>query len=154
MADENGNSEARIGWGTGFMLATGPGVLTELDEVTDVSLPEETADDVEVTHFKSPNRRKEYRGGLIEPGEGSITLNYIPGSPTDLLISGAHQAGTPRAFACDLPDAEGEPEYRISGFLIVKSRSRAIPIGDRLQMTVGVRFTGASTEGAVPAGGA
>lgn len=145
--DANGNSEARIGWGTSFRLANATGALMALDEVTDVSLPEETADDVEVTHYKSPNRRKEYRGGLIEPGEGSITLNYLPGSTTDLLISAAHQAGTPRAFQCDLPDAAGAADWRISGFLIVKSRSRAIPIGDRLQMTVAVRFTGNSTEG-------
>jgi len=150
--DDNGNSEARIGWGTEFDLADDDGTPVELDEVTEVNLPEETADDVEVTHYKSPKKKKEYRGGLIEGGEGSIVLNYIPGSATDKLISEAHQAGTPRAFECRLPDETGKPAWAIKGFLIVKSRGRAIPIGDRMSMTVSVRYTGDSSEAAVTAG--
>lgn len=150
--DADGNSEARIGWGTEFDLADKDGAPVELDEVTEVNLPEDTADDVDVTHFKSPGKRKEYRGGLIEGGEGSIVVNYIPGSATDKLISEAHQAGTPRAFECRLPDETGKPAWAIKGFLIVKSRSRAIPIGDRMSMTVSVRYTGASDEAAVAAG--
>lgn len=142
--DADGNSEARIGWGTGFKLANAAGVLTELDEVTNIALPEETADDVEVTHYKSPGRRKEYIGGLIEPGEGSIELNYVPGSATDVLLKAAH--GQRRAFEAELPDENGDPAWKISGYLIVKSRSRSIPVGDRLQMTVSVRYTGASDE--------
>lgn len=149
--DADGNSEARTGFGTTFRLAKADGTLFELEEVTDVSLPEETADDYEKTHFKSPGRRKEYGSGLIDPGEGSIAVNYVPGSDTDKLISEAHQAGTARAFQCDLPDEAGDPEWRVAGFLIVKSRSRAIPIGDRMMMTVNVRFTGNSAEAKVPA---
>jgi hypothetical protein len=153
MADNDGNSEARIGWGTLFRLAGANQTLVELDEVTAVELPNEQTDDVEVTHMKSPGKRKEYRGGLIDPGSGSITVNYLPGSDTDLLIREAQNAGTARAFQCDLPDEEGNPEWRVSGFLIVKGRSRAIPIGDRMTMQVAVRYTGNSTEADVPSGG-
>lgn len=147
--DAQGNSEARIGWGSEFKLAKADGALLELDEVTEVPLPEETSDDVEVTHMKSPGKRKEYRSGLTEPGEGQIVLNYIPGSATDQLITEARNAGTPRAFETTLPDEAGEPAWKVSGFLIVKSRSRGVPIGDRMTMTVGVRFTGQSDEAAV-----
>jgi hypothetical protein len=149
MADENGNSEARIGWGSEFFLANAAGVLTELDEVTEVALPEEMADDVEVTHMKSPGKRKEYKPGLIEPGDGQVSLNYIPGSPTDVLIRAAQNDGKVREFKTTLPDETGEPAWAVSGFLYVKSRSRAVPIGDRLTCTVNVRFTGQSTEEAV-----
>ena len=144
--DNNGNSEARIGAGSEFWLANAAGVLTELDEVTEIPFAEETRDDVEVTHFKSPGRRKEYKGGLIEPGEGTITLNYIPGSPTDLLIAAAHADGKVRAYKSVLPDDAGEPAWEIAGFLIVKSRGRSVPIGDRMTQSVAVRFTGAATE--------
>lgn len=142
--DTDGNSEARIGWGTGAKLANAQGVLTALDEVTNIGLPEETSDDVEVTHYKSPGKRKEYISGLIESGEGSIELNYIPGSPTDVLIRAAQ--GQRRAFEFTLPDEAGDPAWIISGFLIVKGRSRAVPIGDRLTATVSVRYTGAQDE--------
>lgn len=150
--DADGNSEARIGWGTEFDLAGANGTLIELDEVTEVNLPEDTSDDVDVTHMKSPGKRKEYRGGLIEGGEGSIVVNYLPGSDTDKLITEAHRAGTPRKFQCRLPDETGKPTWAVDGYLIVKSRSRAIPIGDRMTMTVNVRYTGDSSEAAITAG--
>jgi hypothetical protein len=144
--DNDGNSEARIGWGTTFLLANAAGVLTELDEVTEIPFAEETADDVETTHFKSPKRRKEYKLGLIEPGEGTLTLNYIPGSPTDILLRAAHNDGKVRAFRAILPDEVGEPDWQIDGFLLVKSRGRNVPIGDRMTQSVMVRFTGATDE--------
>ena len=150
--DANGNSEAQIGWGSEFWLANATGTLIELDEVTEIPFAEETADDVEVTHFKSPGRRKEYKPGLIEPGDGTITLNYIPGSATDLLITEAKNSGNVRAFLTVIPTADGT--WQVDGFLYVKSRGRAVPIGDRMTQTVSVRFTGASTEAAGPADGA
>ncbi len=150
--DAQGNSEARIGWGTEFFLANAAGTLIELDEVTEIPFAEETADDVEVTHFKSPGRRKEYKPGLIEPGDGQIVVNYIPGSDTDKLIRDAHNDGKVRAYQANLPDEAGKPAWRVEGFLYVKSRGRAVPIGDRLSQTINVRFTGVAEEGAVPAG--
>lgn len=155
--DAQGNSEARIGWGTEFHLAGADKQLIELDEVTEIPFAEETADDVDVTHFKSPRRRKEYKLGLIEPGDGTLTLNYIPGSETDNLIREAHEAGNVRAYRAILPDETGEPAWQIDGFLLVKSRGRAVPIGDRMTQTVNVRFTGAAEEAAAtpaPGGGA
>jgi len=149
--DDNGNSEARIGAGTEFWLAGADGTLVELDEVTEIPFAEETRDDVEVTHFKSPGRRKEYKGGMIEPGEGTITLNYIPGSPTDAIVREAHAAGTVRAYRAILPDEAGNPAWQIDGFLIVKSRGRNVPIGDRMTQSVSVRFTGAGDEKAAAA---
>jgi len=150
--DANGNSEARIGWGTEFWLANAAGTLVELDEVTEIPFAEETADDVDVTHFKSPRRRKEYKLGLIEPGDGSLMLNYIPGSDTDVLLREAHDAGTVRAYRAILPDEAGEPAWQIDGFMLVKSRGRAVPIGDRMTQTVNVRFTGAAEEAAATGG--
>lgn len=152
--DVNGNSEARIGWGTGFFLEDEPaGDLIEIDEVVEVPFGDEVADDVEVTHMKSPGRRKEYIRGLIEAGEGTLTINYIPGSPTDTLLRNAQQDGLTRAYRSILPDELGEPDWQIDGFLYVKSRGRAVSVGDKMQMTVGVRFTGGIEEAAYVAPG-
>jgi hypothetical protein len=143
--DANGNSQAQIGWGSEFWLANAQGVLVELDEVTEIPFAEEAADDVEVTHFKSPGRRKEYKPGLIEPGDGTITLNYIPGGATDLLITEAQNSGKVRAYRTIIPAGDGT--WQVDGFLYVKSRGRAVPIGDRMTQTVSVRFTGLGVEG-------
>jgi hypothetical protein len=154
--DANGNSEASIGWGSEFWLAGADGTLVELDEVTELPFDEGAADDVEVTHFKSPGKRKEYKSGLIEPNTSTLSMNYIPGSDTDVLIREAHTAGTPRAYREIIAGEDGKPEWQIDGFLIVKSRPRVVPIGDRKMMNVNVRFTGAISEAAptAPGGGA
>ncbi len=150
--DDNGNSEATIGWGSEFWLADGDGTLVELDEVTELPFEEAEADDVDVTHFKSPGRRKEYVAGLIEPGTGTLGMNYIPGSPTDVLIREAHASGKPRAYREFLTDGTTKKIWQIDGFLIVKSRPRTVTVGDKKQLQVNVRFTGAITEKAPAAG--
>lgn len=148
--DDQGNSEAQSGWGTGFFLTPPGGAKLELDEVTKVPFAEETADTFEKTHFKSPGGRKEYGRGLIEPGEDSLELNYIPGSPTDEALRDAHNSGKPCAYETYLP-APNDKWWKVSGYLIVVSRGRAVPIGDRMTQTVNVRFTGASAEASADA---
>lgn len=152
--DADGNSEARIGWGSGTKVAKPDGTMFELDEVTAVLLPEETVDDVEVTHMKSPGRSKEYKPGLGDGGDGSLELNYIPGSPTDLLLRELQTSRRVAAFETTLPDEAGEPAWLCTGWFYVKGRSRAVAAGDRMACTVSVRFTGASEEAAAPGAGA
>ena len=147
--DDNGNSEAQSGYGSGFFL-TVKGTKIEIDEVTKLAFAEETADDFEVTHFKSPGKRKEYRTGLTEPGEDTIEINYVPGSPTDKAFRDARESGEVCAYESYIPAPEGK-WLKTSGFLIVKSRSKAVPINDRMLQTIGVRFTGTTVEAAADA---
>ncbi|GAA4220267.1 hypothetical protein GCM10022253_24030 [Sphingomonas endophytica] len=145
--DANGNSEAQSGYGTGFFLKVANKWL-EIDEVTQVPIAEQSADEYEVTHFKSPKRKKEWRSGLTDDGEGTLEVNYIPGSPSDVALRTARDSGEVCAYETFLP-APGGKWLRISGFLIVKKRGRAVPINDRMKQTVTVRFTGDDTEDAV-----
>ena len=151
MSDENGNSEARIGWGTGFYVAKPDGAMFEVDEVTEVPFGDETADDVEATHMKSPKKRKEYIRGLIEAGEANLVVNYIPGSETDVLLREMHTSGRVAAFRTILNEETGQDMVAIDGFLYVRTRSRSVTIGDRMTCTYGVRFTGDQEEGAYTA---
>lgn len=102
-------SDARIGWGGELWLATDntEATLTELVEVRDVSFPQDEADEHEVTHLKSPGRRKEFIQGLIDGGEMTATLNYVPGSATDLLLTAAKSTGTVRKLKIVIPDETG-----------------------------------------------
>lgn len=144
--DANGNSEAGIGYGSETWLSKPDGTLFELDEVTEVLLPEESTDDVETTHMKSPGKRKQYKPGLIEPGDAKLTVNYVPGSPTDLLLREMQSTRRIGKFKTTIPDDEGIPTWKIEGFLYVKSRSRAVTVGAVKTMTVNVRITGAVDE--------
>lgn len=137
---------ARIGLGTAFWLGNATAVLTELGEILSVTPPSSTVDEVDATHMKSPNRRKEYIAGLVDDGEGSFEMNYVPGSASDILIREAVNAGASRAYKIVIPN--GAAGWEITGTCIVRAYERNVPIDDRMTATLSVRFTGAPTEAA------
>lgn len=139
-------ADVTIGWGAEFHLDDASNVLTELGEITGISLPNPQMEDVEATHFKSPNRRREYIAGLIEDGEGTFEMNYNPGSATDVILRAAIADGVTRSYKIVVPDGAGS--WEITGDCIVKGYERNVPIDDRMTASVTIRFTGASTEAA------
>lgn len=142
-------SNALIGHGTEFWFSTDSDAanLEEIAEVKTVGPPNSVADDVEVTHLKSPNKRKEYILGLIEDGEGEFMMNLIPGSASDTLLRGARDAGDARAYRIVLP-ASGGGTWQIDGTALAKGYARDIQGPAAMEATLMVRFTGASTEAA------
>lgn len=139
-------TEAQIGWGAEFHLDNSSGTLTELGEITGISLPTPETAEVEATHFKSPDRRREYIAGLIEDGEGTFEMNYVPGSATDALLREAQDSGETRDYMIVIPDGAGT--WEVTGQCIVRRYERSVPIEDRMTASVTVRFTGATTEAA------
>lgn len=138
-------SDATIGWSSTIKLHNGT-ILTELAEVFNITLPEDQADEVDVTHYKSPNRRKEFIAGLIDGGEMTVEMNYIAGSATDLLLSAAKAAGDVRVWEVTIPNASNGWKFAGSGF--VKTYTPAIPVDDKLTATATIRVSGAVTESA------
>lgn len=144
-------SEARVGWGGSVSLSTDNTAanLQELVEVVSFGLPDESTDEVDVTHLKSPNRYKEFIAGLTDRGSVEVTLNYVPGSTTDTLISAARAAGDTRAVKFVIPDTDGTPAWEISTFAFVQGYSRGpVSAGDKIEATVRLRITGEQTEAA------
>lgn len=133
-------TDARIGYGAEFWLDDATGTLTKLAEITNVTPPNPQVSDVEATHFESPGRRREYVTGLIEDGEGTFEMNYVPGSDTDELIREALADGETREYRIIVPD--GADGWQIDGSCIVRGYERNIPIDDRMTATLTVRFTG------------
>jgi hypothetical protein len=52
--------------------------FTTISEVVSFDSPDEQADDIEVSHFESPNKQKEYIRGMIDTGTAAISLNWNP----------------------------------------------------------------------------
>lgn len=137
-----------IGYTAEFWLddtSTSPATPTKLSEVIGVGLPNSQVAEVEATHMESPDRRREWISGLIDDGEGTFEINYIPGSETDELIREALSEGDQRGYKVVLPVADGTT-WEVSGLCIVKGYERSVPIDDRMTATVTIRFTGESTE--------
>lgn len=115
-------TEARLGWNGEVQLGLTDDVdsLIELGEIKGVpTFPNSVADEHEVTHLKSPNRTKEYIAGLIDRGEMQITLNYVPGGATDILLTAALVAGDTRAVRIIIPGTDGQPawQWTTAGFV-------------------------------------
>jgi len=144
-------SDARIGWGGEVHLSTDNTTanLAELVEVISFGLPDQDVAEVEVTHLKSPGRYREFIAGLADRGSVEVTLNYVPGSATDVLITAAREAGDTRAVRFVIPDQAGDPEWQIDTFAFVQGYARGpVTAGDKIEATLRLRITGDQTEGA------
>jgi hypothetical protein len=130
--------DGKIGYGS--MVRIGVGVTptwTELAFVGDIEMPDEQVDEVEITHMKSPGRRKQFIAGLIDGGEVGVPMNYIPGSASDLLLISLKASGETVQVEITLT-ATGTPEV-YAGFL--KGYARTAPINDKMMATATFRLS-------------
>ena len=144
-----GNSGAMTGLGiTLAMKATAnASTYTDVAEVYDITPPQAMDDEIEVTHFKSPDGTKEFIGGLTDPGECTFSLNYIPGGPAETMLLEAKGTRKPRAFKLTWPNgAVWTFDCLVRGF------QPTAPLNDRLTAEVTGRVSG-SVVRAAPTGG-
>jgi predicted secreted protein len=139
-------SDAQIGYGTRFYMAETPTatVLTKLAEVTSVTPPEEEVAEVEVTHYESPGRTREFIAGLSDSGSTTIEMNWVPGSATDEMLTVARGDRLVRTMRIVTPPGEGSQQFTFPAY--VSGYSRALPLDDRMTATVTLRISGAVTE--------
>lgn len=125
-------ADGMLGYGSTVRIGRGETpTWTELAFVGDVDAPDEQTDDVEVTHMKSPGRRKQFIAGLTDGGEVSVPMNYIPGSPTDVLLKSIKSSGEEVMIEITLGE-DGEPET-YAGYC--KGYGRTAPVADKMMAT-------------------
>lgn len=130
--------DGMLGYGTTVRIGRGPTpTFTEIALVGDVDLPDEQADEVEVTHMKSPGRRKQFISGLIDSGEIGIPMNYIPDSATDTLLKSIKASGEDVIVEITLPGAADLEQF--TGFL--KGYARTAPVNDKMTATATFRLS-------------
>lgn len=74
-------TQATIGHGSKFQYGDNgtPEVFTDFAEVVNITPSNFVRDVVDATHMASPFKYREFIGGLRDPGECSVTMNFIPG---------------------------------------------------------------------------
>jgi predicted secreted protein len=136
-------TDAMIGYNTKYEVwdsTAGPAAFVEVAEVITVTPGEASTDRVEATHMQSPGRRREYISGLIDSGEASLEINWVPGSPTDELLRRLFNSGATEQHRITFPNgARVTFEAQITGF------SKAVPIDDRMTATITVSVSGDET---------
>lgn len=138
-------SDAMIGYGSLYSIldtAQSPPEWVDLGEVFNITPPSFVADRVEVTHMQSPSRTREYKPGMITPGTASLQMNFIPGSPSDILVRAMQVAGTSTTHRITFPnDVTWEFEAAIESY------EPADPVDDRMTATVNITVSGNITTG-------
>jgi hypothetical protein len=88
------SSGVKLGLGSTVRIGRGAGpIWTEIIGGDGVQFPDQTPDDVDVTWLKSPNGTEETIPGLKKVASWTLGLHYVPGSPTDLLLSDLEATG-------------------------------------------------------------
>lgn len=139
-------SQAMLGYSSLFSIEStvspgdSPLTYVALAEIKNITAPNQQIDDVEVTHNTSPQRRKEFIAGMIDPGESSFEMNFIPGSVSDLRLQGLLTSGL--AANCRIT----WPNLINWDFLaIVKGYEITAATADAMSATVTMRVTGTVT---------
>lgn len=142
-------TQASIGYGTYFHISEdNESTWTEIAEVFDITPPNDTVDEIDATHMQSPNRTREFIPGLIDPGEASFEMNFVPGSPSDLKVAALKVAGTRVKCRVTFPNSV---KWVFSAW--VSAYEPAVPTDDKMTATVTWRVTGSTvaTPAAAPA---
>jgi predicted secreted protein len=144
-------SQAFIGYGSHFQIldeSVSPDAYVDLGEVFNITPPSATVDQIDVTHMQSPGRRREFIDGLIDPGECSFEMNYIPDSAGDNLLNAILDTpiGESRRRTCRIiyPNAV---IHQFSANLMTYEPT--LPTDDKATASVAFRVTGLVARGSV-----
>ena len=145
-----GNSKAMTGLGIiiAMKATANASEYTEIGEPFEITPPEQMDDEIEVTHFQSPDGVKEFIGGLTDPGECSFNINYVPGGDTEELLLAAKATRKPCAFKFTWSNG-----VTWSFDLLIRGYQPTAPLNDKLTCQVTGRVSGSIVRAAAPAQG-
>lgn len=119
---------------------------TQIPEVVNASGPNMTRDALEVTHLLSSGACKEFIAGLIDNGEVTLDLNFLPGNTNQqvLLADFAATAKTSntREWVIGFTDS-GAQEYTFNAF--ITALTPGANVGDKLSASCTLKITGELT---------
>ena len=131
------SSNAVIGYNTSFSIYGGS-TYTAVAEVTSITWPGYSRDAIDVTHMTSPSQFREFIPGLMDAGEVTIELNFIP-SATDVILA-ALTAATTGQFK--IQQASG---VNVVFKAIVTSYQPQSPVDDKATASATFKITGVPT---------
>lgn len=136
-------SDAIAAFGTLLKLGstnTTAATFATIAEVGDIDGPSDSVDTIEVTNHSSASARKEFISGLIDSGEISFPINFLPDNPTHDATTGLQKAKNDRAmrkYQMVFPDAT-QAEFSA---LVTKFSMKA-PVSGKLSADVTLKISG------------
>lgn len=132
-----------IGHGSTFSIGDGggPEVFTAVAEVASITPPNVSRDTVDATHMGSTEKWRDFVAGLRDPGEMSITINWIPGDSAHDALFAKFTSDTASNFKIVYPNSVAD----IFSALCV-GISPEVPLDGKLSATVRFKLTGKPTD--------
>lgn len=138
-------TNARIGYGTTYEIFYSGGYVA-VGEVFDAVPGTPTTDRVDATHYQSPGKRREKISGLIDSGDGSFQINWVPGDATDLMLRALLASGANVNHKITFPNG-----VTLVYAAAITGYDKGIPIDDRMVGSITVSVSGDETWGSASA---
>lgn len=129
-------------FGTQFKRdTTGAGAFAAIASVADISGPERSREEIEVTAHDSPDQYKEFAKGLKDGGEVTITLNYDPGQSTHRDLDADFEEKALRDYQVVVLPGDAN-QLTIQFKALCTTLSESYPIDDKMEMEATFRISG------------
>lgn len=130
--------------GFGTLLKRGDGaepeVFTAIANATNITAPGLARNTIDVSAHDSPNKYMEFVGGMIDPGEVSIDVNYDP-TEHDTLVADLEDED-PRNYELVFPDTANTTW---SFAAVLTGFEATAPYDDKLTATLTYKVSGKPT---------
>lgn len=137
-----------LGYGSVFQIVSenSPDNYVALAEITNISPPSADVDQVDVSHMQSPERYREFIDGLIDGGECSFDMNFVPGSTSDdrLFELLALPIGTNHNRSCRISFPNGVTWTFLATLV---GYEPDVPTDDKMTATVTFKVSGSISRG-------
>lgn len=136
-------SNVVIGFGTLLQRGAGDGppeTFTTIGEVIEITPPNPSRDSVETTHTSNADRFRTFIPGMIDGGEMTAEINYVPGSTADDNLQTDLNASSVKNYKVLFASGESiiVPAF-ITGI------EPGVPIDDRMTASVTFKVAGKPT---------
>lgn len=134
------------GFGAKFFLGN-PTTLAEIADIVSVTPPSPTVETIDITTHGSAGGVREFIPGLMDSGEATVKINYIPGSAGDVILAGALASRSVRPFKINLPAATATRDF--TGNCVVTGYEKDdVGVDDKMTATLTIKISGQITEAA------
>ena len=130
---------AKIGYGSKFSVwdsSLGTPAFVDVAEVISITPPSTSVDTVDATHMGSSSATREFIAGLIDPGETSFEMNYVPGSSSETLLLAVLASRTPTQCKITFP---GSKTWTFTG--IMTKLDTTAPLDGKMTSTATFKLT-------------
>lgn len=143
-------TEADIGHGILVQRNDGdsPNDWETLGELRDISGPSISKETPDASHTTSPKRFREFISGMIDGGEVSMTLAFIPGGTTMASLFADLKSKAAIEYRVLFPDGTGSTPENLAYDTAwrfdchVNNLSPAMPLTDSMTVEVSLKITG------------